>query len=143
MFFLQIYNLVLKENTLKGSIITTVKATDLDEGEFGEISYYIPQERNSLAERELISVDPSSGEVRLLQTLDREAIDRYELYVNSKTDAINQSFILRIPIPSFTCSINMILASVTNTFMEGYFLRINNVLYRMCAPNVYTLLYRI
>ena len=74
--FLKVYYLELKENIPEGSMITTVRATDLDDGVFGEVSYYIPQERNSIVARKLISVDTDSGEVRLLQALDREAISK-------------------------------------------------------------------
>ena len=72
----QIYHLKLKENIPRGARITTVEATDLDDGEFGEVLYYIPQERNSVVARELLSVNDETGEVTLLQTLDREAISR-------------------------------------------------------------------
>ena len=47
-------------------------ATDQDGGDFGKVTYYIPKAANLKVASELISVDPESGEVRLLQTLDRE-----------------------------------------------------------------------
>ena len=73
---MQVYSLKLKENLPKNSLITTVHATDLDSNKFGSISYYIPKAENFQGASELISVDPSSGEVRLLQALDREKRNR-------------------------------------------------------------------
>lgn len=72
----QVYQLKLRENLPRGSLITTVHANDLDSGEFGRVSYYIPKAANVKAASQLISVDPESGEVRLLQALDREKRDK-------------------------------------------------------------------
>ncbi|NXH12212.1 PCDC2 protein, partial [Bucco capensis] len=76
------YTVSLLENALPGTLVVKLNASDPDEGSNGDVIYsfgsYTPQKV-----RELFSVDPHSGEVRVNGTLDYEEASSYEIYVQA------------------------------------------------------------
>ncbi|XP_030359922.1 protocadherin alpha-C2-like isoform X14 [Strigops habroptila] len=76
------YTVSLLENALPGTLVVKLNASDPDEGSNGEVVYsfgsYTPQKV-----RQLFSVDPHSGEVRVNGTLDYEEASSYEIYVQA------------------------------------------------------------
>uniref|UniRef100_A0A8B9FBH8 Protocadherin gamma-C3 n=1 Tax=Amazona collaria TaxID=241587 RepID=A0A8B9FBH8_9PSIT len=76
------YAVSLLENALPGTLVVKLNASDPDEGSNGEVIYsfgsYTPQKV-----RQLFSVDPHSGEVRVNGTLDYEEASSYEIYVQA------------------------------------------------------------
>ncbi|NWR80080.1 PCDC2 protein, partial [Centropus unirufus] len=76
------YTVSLLENAPLGTLVVKLNASDPDEGSNGDVIYsfgsYTPQKV-----RELFSVDPHSGEVRVNGTLDYEEASSYEIYVQA------------------------------------------------------------
>ncbi|XP_067423447.1 protocadherin beta-1-like [Emydura macquarii macquarii] len=76
-----IYKARVLENSPKDYLVVTVCATDLDEGNYGEISYSFSEksEENS----KYLNINPKSGEIRLQRELDFEAIETYQLNIQA------------------------------------------------------------
>uniref|UniRef100_A0A8B9PZA8 Protocadherin gamma-C3 n=1 Tax=Apteryx owenii TaxID=8824 RepID=A0A8B9PZA8_APTOW len=76
------YTVSLLENAPLGTLVVKLNASDPDEGSNGDVIYsfgsYTPQKV-----RQLFSVDPHSGEVRVNGTLDYEEASSYEIYVQA------------------------------------------------------------
>ncbi|NWW44489.1 PCDC2 protein, partial [Pedionomus torquatus] len=76
------YTVSLLENSPPGTLVVKLNASDPDEGSNGDVIYsfgsYTPQKV-----RQLFSVDPHSGEVRVNGTLDYEEASSYEIYVQA------------------------------------------------------------
>ncbi|XP_009633514.2 protocadherin alpha-C2 [Egretta garzetta] len=76
------YTVSLLENALPGTLVVKLNASDPDEGSNGDVIYsfgsYTPEKV-----RQLFSVDPHSGEVRVNGTLDYEEASSYEIYVQA------------------------------------------------------------
>uniref|UniRef100_A0A8C6X5Z2 Cadherin domain-containing protein n=1 Tax=Naja naja TaxID=35670 RepID=A0A8C6X5Z2_NAJNA len=77
------YSVSLPEDAPKGTLAIKLNATDLDEGTNGEIEYSFSGHA-PLGVRELFSVEPHTGQVRLKGQLDYERADLHELYVQAK-----------------------------------------------------------
>uniref|UniRef100_A0A1A8GI24 Protocadherin gamma-C3 n=1 Tax=Nothobranchius korthausae TaxID=1143690 RepID=A0A1A8GI24_9TELE len=78
-----IYRASLVENAPRGTLVLKLNATDLDEGSNGEVTYAFSGHA-PLKVRELFSVDPYMGEVRVKGVVDYEKASVYELYVQAK-----------------------------------------------------------
>ncbi|XP_072854480.2 protocadherin alpha-C2 isoform X1 [Pogona vitticeps] len=76
------YTATLLENAARGTLVVKLNASDPDEGSNGNLLYsfssYTPQKV-----RQLFSVDPESGEVRVNGTLDYEEASSYEIFVQA------------------------------------------------------------
>uniref|UniRef100_A0A8C8SCN4 Protocadherin alpha subfamily C, 2 n=1 Tax=Pelusios castaneus TaxID=367368 RepID=A0A8C8SCN4_9SAUR len=76
------YAVQLLENAAPGTLVVKLNASDPDEGSNGEVRYsfssYTPQKV-----RQLFTIDPASGEVRVNSTLDYEEASSYEIYVQA------------------------------------------------------------
>uniref|UniRef100_A0A8C3RUV0 Protocadherin gamma-C3 n=1 Tax=Chelydra serpentina TaxID=8475 RepID=A0A8C3RUV0_CHESE len=76
------YTVNLLENAVPGTLVVKLNASDPDEGSNGEVLYsfsgYTPEKV-----RQLFSIDPVSGEVRVNGTLDYEEASSYEIYVQA------------------------------------------------------------
>ncbi|NXE57453.1 PCDC2 protein, partial [Casuarius casuarius] len=76
------YTVSLLENAPPGTLVVKLNASDPDEGSNGDVIYsfgsYTPQKV-----RQLFSVDPHLGEVRVNGTLDYEEASSYEIYVQA------------------------------------------------------------
>lgn len=67
----------IAEDSPVGMVIVTVSATDLDSGPAGEIMYSINRTNDDMSlhcPRELFEIDPISGSLYLLSTLDKESV---------------------------------------------------------------------
>ncbi|XP_051935957.1 protocadherin-10 isoform X2 [Hippocampus zosterae] len=78
-----VYRARLVENAPRGTLVLKLNATDLDEGSNGEVTYAFSGHA-PLRVRELFSVDPYTGEVRVKGVVDYEKANVYELYVQAR-----------------------------------------------------------
>ncbi|XP_008418467.1 protocadherin-10 isoform X1 [Poecilia reticulata] len=78
-----VYRASLVENAPRGTLVLKLNATDLDEGSNGEVTYAFSGHA-PLKVRELFSVDPYMGEIRVKGVVDYEKASVYELYVQAK-----------------------------------------------------------
>uniref|UniRef100_A0A3Q0SER2 Protocadherin gamma-C3 n=1 Tax=Amphilophus citrinellus TaxID=61819 RepID=A0A3Q0SER2_AMPCI len=78
-----VYRASLVENAPRGTLVLKLNATDLDEGSNGEVTYAFSGHA-PLKVRELFSVDPYMGEIRVKGIVDYEKASVYELYVQAK-----------------------------------------------------------
>ncbi|XP_038113282.1 fat-like cadherin-related tumor suppressor homolog isoform X3 [Culex quinquefasciatus] len=69
------YDVKVNENQLAGRLVTTVKATDKDFGEYGRLSYSIISDEI----QEYFSIDKEKGEIVTKKRLDREQKKLYEV----------------------------------------------------------------
>lgn len=63
------------ENTAVGSVITTVQASDIDLGKYGQVNYLLEGDSGTF------QIDYVTGSVSVLQPLDRDVQDRFFLTV--------------------------------------------------------------
>ncbi|XP_031443079.1 protocadherin gamma-A11-like isoform X22 [Clupea harengus] len=75
-----IYKASVAENAPKGTLLTTVRATDADQGSYGTISYSISTE----AVEALFKVDSDEGVVQLIGDLDYEKEKHYQFNVQAR-----------------------------------------------------------
>uniref|UniRef100_A0A8D0HLL9 Cadherin domain-containing protein n=1 Tax=Sphenodon punctatus TaxID=8508 RepID=A0A8D0HLL9_SPHPU len=78
----EIYRVCLKENLPAGSLVVQVKATDKDDGMYGEITYSF----STMPEtgQRVFHLDPQNGKVTITGTLDFEESDKYTLGVEAR-----------------------------------------------------------
>uniref|UniRef100_A0A8D2PQP5 Cadherin domain-containing protein n=1 Tax=Zosterops lateralis melanops TaxID=1220523 RepID=A0A8D2PQP5_ZOSLA len=81
-FTKEIYTVQLMENLPEGSLAFQVKATDNDEGTNAEITYSFSDIAKSI--RQLFTLDPSTGDVKVTGALDYEERKYYEMSVEGK-----------------------------------------------------------
>ncbi|XP_027133910.1 protocadherin alpha-8 isoform X18 [Larimichthys crocea] len=81
-FSKDIYSVSLFENTPVGTTIVQVNATDLDEGQNGEVYYSFG---NSVSNNlfTLFDINPSSGEIIVKGLIDYEKKDKYEIEIEA------------------------------------------------------------
>ncbi|XP_070537586.1 protocadherin gamma-B7-like [Ptychodera flava] len=70
----QLQKLTISEDSPKATVITTIQATDADEGLNSELRYYIREGDDGK-----FSIDSTTGELSLRSELDRETKDKYIL----------------------------------------------------------------
>ncbi|KAI1902540.1 hypothetical protein AGOR_G00016930 [Albula goreensis] len=77
-----VYKVKLLENSPKDTLVIKLNATDLDEGTNGEVIYsfssYTPERV-----RQVFSMDPNSGQIRVRSQVDYEETSSYEMYVQA------------------------------------------------------------
>ena len=80
----------VQENTASGTVIANVKATDLDSGENGKITYFLDKRSASTGGGILPSdiidrfkIHPDTGELTVEENLDREEQASYNLIVQA------------------------------------------------------------
>ncbi|CDQ57096.1 unnamed protein product [Oncorhynchus mykiss] len=76
------YKAFVPENAAKGTLITTVSATDADEGSSINIEYYFEHATKSI--QELFTIDPISGEVKVVGDIDYEKNKQFQIKVKAK-----------------------------------------------------------
>nr|XP_056718905.1 protocadherin gamma-B5-like [Euleptes europaea] len=81
-FARELYKVSLKENAPKGSSVVQVKATDRDEGSYGQISYSFSSIVKS--DRQKFHLDSHDGTISVIETLDFEEADKYSVAVEAK-----------------------------------------------------------
>ncbi|KAH9514839.1 Protocadherin-11 Y-linked [Bulinus truncatus] len=79
------YTGYVMENQRVDKPILTVTAHDFDSGENGRVTYSIEDTYT-----DTFSMDQNSGDLRLLQPLDRESIPRYEFHVIARDNGTNR-----------------------------------------------------
>ncbi|XP_019221686.1 protocadherin gamma-A11 isoform X45 [Oreochromis niloticus] len=75
-----VYKAEIKENSVKGTVITKVSASDADKGSNGEVSYVIGNSMRGLSNVFVITED---GHLVLNAPLDYEKSQKYEIYVEA------------------------------------------------------------
>ncbi|XP_041845414.1 protocadherin beta-15 [Melanotaenia boesemani] len=81
-FSQRIFKAAVPENAAIGTAITTLNATDLDEGDYGEITYSFSHLSDTLGG--VFEIHPLSGEVRVAGVIDYEEASSHELDVQAK-----------------------------------------------------------
>uniref|UniRef100_A0A8P4K2F1 Cadherin domain-containing protein n=1 Tax=Dicentrarchus labrax TaxID=13489 RepID=A0A8P4K2F1_DICLA len=81
------YKTNVKENSLKGAVLTTVSASDADEGPHGRIQYSISNVPEGALE--MFHVDKDNGVVTLMGKLDYEKFRHYEIDVQASDEGGN------------------------------------------------------
>ncbi|XP_016298687.1 protocadherin beta-16-like [Sinocyclocheilus anshuiensis] len=80
----EIYKASITENALKGTVVTTVRASDLDEGSNGKIAYAITNTLDNVPE--LFEINETNGEVRVTGNIDYEKARHYQIHVQAGDD---------------------------------------------------------
>ena len=83
-FTQQIYKVSVKENSAKGTHLTTVSATDADNGSNNVLTYSLSRRAASISD--MFSVDRRNGEVTVIGQLDYEKARNYQFYVEGKDE---------------------------------------------------------
>uniref|UniRef100_A0A8C2K923 Protocadherin 2 alpha a 15 n=1 Tax=Cyprinus carpio TaxID=7962 RepID=A0A8C2K923_CYPCA len=76
------YTVMLNENTPVGTVVLRVNATDLDEGQNGEVVYSLGHNVNYKL-RKLFDVNPITGEIIVTGLLDFEIKDKYQIDIQA------------------------------------------------------------
>jgi protocadherin alpha len=76
------YRVQLREDAPPGTLVVKLNASDPDEGSNGELRYSLSS-YTSDRERQLFSIDVTTGEVRVSGTLDYEESSSYQIYVQA------------------------------------------------------------
>ncbi|XP_045574156.1 protocadherin beta-16 isoform X28 [Salmo salar] len=77
-----IYKASLVENSQRGTLLTTVSATDIDNGSNGLVTYSISSSIDGILD--LFEIDESNGEVRLIGKVDYETAKHYQIDIEAK-----------------------------------------------------------
>ncbi|XP_016061101.1 PREDICTED: protocadherin beta-14 isoform X2 [Miniopterus natalensis] len=80
-FSQRLYEVQVPEDTAIGSWVITISAKDLDAGNYGKISYIFLHASEDI--RKTFEINPTSGEVRLISSLDFEVIQSYTINVQA------------------------------------------------------------
>ncbi|XP_041929721.1 protocadherin gamma-A11-like [Alosa sapidissima] len=83
-FTQQIYKVSVNENSPKGTQLTTVSATDADNGSNNIVTYSLSRSAASISD--MFSVDRRNGEVTLIGQLDYERTRNYQFFVEGKDE---------------------------------------------------------
>ncbi|XP_076875486.1 protocadherin gamma-A8-like isoform X27 [Brachyhypopomus gauderio] len=81
-FIHKVYKTSVVENSQKGSKLTTVSASDADEGSNGLVTYYITNTQNNV--KDIFIINQHSGEVTLNGQTDYEKLSHYLLDVQAR-----------------------------------------------------------
>ncbi|KAM9356710.1 protocadherin gamma-A2-like [Symphorus nematophorus] len=81
------YKANVKENSLKGAVLTSVSASDADEGPHGHVQYSISNAPKGALE--LFDIDKEKGVLTLVGKLDYEKFRHYEIDVQASDDGGN------------------------------------------------------
>ncbi len=78
----KVYKAILTENAAMGVKLTTVSATDADEGSNGHVTYYVASKDDIV--RNLFSIDQHSGDVTVNGLVDFEKASHYQIDIQAK-----------------------------------------------------------
>nr|XP_006135159.1 protocadherin alpha-3 isoform X5 [Pelodiscus sinensis] len=78
-----IYKIRMFENAANGTLLIKLNATDLDEGSNKDVSYFLTSVVPATG-RDVLSLDPNTGEVRVKGPLDFEKNNAYDIQVEAK-----------------------------------------------------------
>ncbi|XP_054872467.1 protocadherin gamma-C5-like isoform X14 [Amphiprion ocellaris] len=82
-----LYNVTVKENSILGSVLVKVEATDADEGVNGEIEY-IFADHTPPSLLSVFELDPNTGEISLVGPLDYETSAMHEIRITAKDKGV-------------------------------------------------------
>ncbi|XP_051506078.1 protocadherin gamma-A2-like isoform X35 [Myxocyprinus asiaticus] len=80
--FLSVYKTSVAENSPKGTILTTVSASDADQGLNGKIEYHIT--RSSGGTTNIFEIDRHDGVLRLTGDIDYEKVKSYQIDIQAR-----------------------------------------------------------
>ncbi|XP_076148284.1 protocadherin gamma-A11-like isoform X3 [Alosa pseudoharengus] len=78
----RVYKSSVLENSPKGTILTTVSATDADEGLNGKVTYTLSKPVGDIAA--MFQIDGTTGVLRLIGDTDFEKVKRYQIAIQAK-----------------------------------------------------------
>ncbi|XP_076861957.1 protocadherin gamma-A5-like isoform X20 [Brachyhypopomus gauderio] len=78
------YKATITENSPKGTIVTTVSASDADSGSNSKVTYSITNSLNSI--HELFEINEANGEVKVAGNLDYEQAAQYQIHIQASDD---------------------------------------------------------
>uniref|UniRef100_A0A3Q2YUN4 Cadherin domain-containing protein n=1 Tax=Hippocampus comes TaxID=109280 RepID=A0A3Q2YUN4_HIPCM len=81
-FSQRVYRASVSENSVTGTLVAQLNATDLDDSLYGEITYSFSHLTDKT--RGVVNIDPLNGEVRVAGVLDYEEASTHELDVQAK-----------------------------------------------------------
>ncbi|XP_012875748.1 PREDICTED: protocadherin beta-3-like [Dipodomys ordii] len=81
-FAQSLHQVQIPENTPVNSVITTVSASDLDTGNYGEVSYAFFHASEEILKT--FQLNPITGDMQLVKCLDYETISTYEIDIEAK-----------------------------------------------------------
>ncbi len=81
-FTQKVYKAILTENAAMGVKLTTVSATDADEGSNGHVTYYVASKDDIV--RNIFSIDQHSGDVTVNGLVDFEKASHYQIDIQAK-----------------------------------------------------------
>ncbi|XP_068133890.1 protocadherin alpha-10-like isoform X11 [Hyperolius riggenbachi] len=76
------YQCSVAENTVIGTLVMKLNATDLDQGKNGKITYAFSKLLPSQV-KDIFKLDPNTGEIKLIGSLDYESTKRYDISVDA------------------------------------------------------------
>ncbi|KAF1384706.1 hypothetical protein PFLUV_G00122960 [Perca fluviatilis] len=76
-----VYKASLPENSPLDTLVITVSATDADEGMYGEVTYGFDHVSD---EKQVFSLNPKTGEVKVAGSIDYEKESSYEMQISAK-----------------------------------------------------------
>ncbi|XP_041929626.1 protocadherin 2 gamma 28 isoform X27 [Alosa sapidissima] len=79
-----IYKATITENAQKGTLVTTVSASDADHGTNGKITYSITNSVDNIPE--LFEINDADGELRVLGQIDYEESHHYEIHIQASDE---------------------------------------------------------
>uniref|UniRef100_W5MZT5 Protocadherin 1 gamma c 5 n=1 Tax=Lepisosteus oculatus TaxID=7918 RepID=W5MZT5_LEPOC len=82
-----VYKASISENTAPGTVIVTLKTTDLDEGPNGQIQYSFGTHTSDVVQK-LFAINPDTGEISVIGDLDYEESKFYTFDVRGKDRGI-------------------------------------------------------
>ncbi|XP_072558471.1 protocadherin gamma-A11-like [Paramormyrops kingsleyae] len=117
-FTKKLYRATVLENSIKGTLVTTVSASDLDKGVNGEVTYSFRHMTET--DRGVFEIDEKSGDIFVRGSIDFEKDKRYELNVEARDHgAFTDSCAVIIDITDVNDNIPIItLTSFTNPVSE-------------------------
>ncbi|XP_053284256.1 protocadherin gamma-A2 [Pleuronectes platessa] len=77
-----VYKASVMENTIKGTRIVTVNATDADSGSYGAVTYTLSNMKGSTAD--IFTIDENTGTISVSGQIDYEKDKKYEVRVEAK-----------------------------------------------------------
>ncbi|XP_066573623.1 protocadherin beta-16-like [Amia ocellicauda] len=77
-----VYKASVVENSLKGTLVTTVNAVDADEGFNGNVTYAFTHVEESI--RQTFQLDSKTGDIRVSSNIDYEKVQQYEINLQAK-----------------------------------------------------------
>ncbi|XP_066572823.1 protocadherin gamma-A11 isoform X11 [Amia ocellicauda] len=83
-FTQRIYKASVVENAIKGTLVTTVSASDADKGTNGHVTYTVSHSTDSAGN--VFDVDPLTGEVKLTGNIDYEKTKQFQINIQAKDE---------------------------------------------------------